>query len=525
MSTRRRLVVVGNGMAGARFVENLVARDEAHAFDVVVVGDEPHGNYNRILLSGVLAGTHRADDIMINPLSWYAANGVRLHAGTRVERLDLQRRRVHAADGAVEPYDVLVLATGSRPAVPPIDGLVTDTGTLKEGAFVFRTIEDCDRILARARQVRRAVVIGGGLLGLEAARGLRNHGLEVQVVHLSSHVMDAQLDPEAGRILQRQLELMGLQLLTARSTAALLGDDRVRGIRFADNDTLPCDMLVVTAGIRPNIELAGAAGLEVDRGILVGDDLSCTRARDVYAIGECSQHRGRVYGLVAPLWEQAQVLADRLTGRHPEALYTGSTLTTKLKVAGLDVAVMGIKEPASDQDEVVSYAEPARGIYKKLILRGNRLVGAILIGDGAVVPSIAQAFARATPLADRRSEILFPMAADRPALTPEELSDDAQICDCNAVSKARIVDAVLRGASSLHAVCEQTRAGTGCGSCRPQVQQVIDMAYRSVDSPELLNTRARAADAIDPSAAHLPVSPPAAPTAPPPASRAAHANA
>jgi nitrite reductase (NADH) large subunit len=484
--TRRRLLVVGNGMAGARLVEDVVARDPTRRFDIVIVGDEPHGNYNRILLSGVLAGTHRTDDIMINPVSWYAANGVRLRTGTRVEAVDTRRREVRAADGSVEPYDVLVLATGSRPALPPIDGLVTDAGTLKNGAFVFRTIEDCDRILARAREARRAVVIGGGLLGLEAARGLRNHGLDVQVVHLSPHVMDAQLDAQAGRILQRQLEAMGLQLLTARSTAALIGGDRVRGLRFADNQTLACDMVVVTAGIRPNVELAVEAGLDVERGILVGDDLACRPAPHVYAIGECSQHGGQVYGLVAPLWEQARVLADRLTGHDPGALYTGSRLTTRLKVAGVDVAVMGVKEPLSDEDEVISYAEPARGVYKKLIVHDDRLAGAILIGDGAVVPSISQAFVRAAPLAGRRSEILFPIAHDRPPRTPEELSDDAQVCDCNGVSKARIIDAVLRGARSLHAVSDQTRAGTGCGACRPQLQQVIDMACRSVDDPGLL---------------------------------------
>jgi len=485
MTSRSRLVVVGNGMAGARFVEDVIARGGNQIFDISVFGDEPHGNYNRILLSGVLAGTHRLDDIVINPLSWYAANGVRLHAGNRVERLDLVHRQVIGGNDLVEPYDSLVIATGSRPLVPPIDGLVSDDGTLKDGAFVFRTIDDCDRMLRRAQDARAAVVIGGGLLGIEAARGLRNHGLDVHIVHLTPHVMDAQLDPPASRILQRQLEQVGIQILTNHSTTALLGHGRVAGVLFADGSTLACDMVVVAAGIRPNIQLAQAAGLAVKRGILIGDDLTCQGVEGVYAIGECAEHRGQLYGLVAPLWEQARILSDRLMQRG-DALYAGSRLSTKLKVAGLDVAVMGLRDAIDDDDEVVSYAEPSRGIYKKLIIRNDKLVGAILMGDGPVVPGLAQAFADETALADRRSELLFPPPFDVPLRAPEQMADDTQICDCNVVSKAQIVDAVLRGASSLQAVCERTRAGTGCGSCRPEVQRIIEMSRLSVEMPELL---------------------------------------
>lgn len=492
MTERRRLVVVGNGMAGARFVEDVVAKGGRTRFDIVVFGDEPCGNYNRILLSGVLAGTHRMDDIVINPLSWYEANGVRLHAGHRAERIDLAARTVSSADGICEPFDTLVIATGSRPLLPPIDGLVSDSGALKAGAFVFRTIDDCERMLARARAARTAVVIGGGLLGLEAARGLLNHGLEVTVVHLTAHLMDAQLDPSASRILQRQLEGMGLRVLTGRTTTSLRGDTELQGVGFADGSSLPCDMLVVAAGIRPNVQIATASGLGVRRGIIVGDDLACPGAVGVYAIGECAEHRGQTFGLVAPLWEQAQVLSDRLTGRRPDASYAGSRLSTKLKVAGLDVAVMGEKEPVEDDDEVISYAEPSRGIYKKLIVRNDRLVGAILIGDGAVVPALAQVFAEAGALASRRSELLFPIATDTISPSAEQLPDDARVCDCNGVSKAQIVECVLRGASSVQMVCDQTRAATGCGSCRPEVQRVVELAWKSVDAPGLLTPPAPA---------------------------------
>jgi nitrite reductase (NADH) large subunit len=339
--TRQRLVVVGNGMAGARFVDDLLTRGGAAQFDVTVFGDEPHGNYNRILLSSVLAGHHNPGDIVINPLSWYAAQRVTLHAGVRAERIDLAHRSVHGADGTVVAYDTLVIATGSLPIVPRMDGLVAEGGGVRDGVFVFRTLDDCDRILAFARHARRAVIIGGGLLGLEAARGLLNREIDVHVVHLMPHIMDAQLDSVAGGMLERQLAEMGVKLHFEKLTTAVLGNGHVTGVAFQDGSTLDCDMVVLAAGIRPNIDLARRAGLVVNRGIVVGDDLGCVDAPNVHAVGECAEHRGRVYGLVAPLWEQTRVLADRLSGRAPAALYRGSLTSTKLKVAGVDVAVMG----------------------------------------------------------------------------------------------------------------------------------------------------------------------------------------
>jgi nitrite reductase (NADH) large subunit len=307
----------------------------------------------RILLSGVLAGTHRPDDIVINPLEWYRRHGVTLHAGVRAERVDLSRQHVIGAGRIVEPYVVLVLATGSRATIPPIDGLVNDDGTLRAGVSVFRTIDDCARIRACVPSARSAIVIGGGLLGIEAARGLLNHGIEVHLVHLTADLMDTQLDPAASHILQRQLEAMGMQVHTGRSTTALLGDRQVHGVRFSDGTSLPGDMVVVAAGIRPNVDLAQAAGLPVARGVRIGDDLACVGHQNVYAIGECAEHRGALYGLVAPLWEQARVLADRLTRQAPDACYAGSRLSTKLKVAGLDVAVMGLKDAIEEDDEIV----------------------------------------------------------------------------------------------------------------------------------------------------------------------------
>ena len=490
MSRKRRLVVVGNGMAGARLAEDVRARG-GDQFEIAVFGDEPHGNYNRILLSSVLAGSHAPKDIFINPLSWYAENGVTLHAGVRVDAIDVTAKRALGAGGIVEPYDTLVLATGSRVVVPPIANVFDAAGHFKEGVFVFRTLDDCDRMLTCAAISRRVVVIGAGLLGLEAAKGLLNRGLEVHVVHLMSHVMEVQLDAMGGAVLLRQLEQMGLHVHTNRVTTTLLGDERIRGVAFKDGSTLECDMVVIAAGIRPNVELAVRAGLKVDRGIVVGDDLACPDVQDVFAIGECAEHRGQVYGLVAPVWEQAGVLADRLSGRNLDAWYLGSRPSTKLKVAGVDLAVMGDKEPVEEEDEVVSYAEPSRGVYKKLIVRNNRLVGAILLGDGAVVPSLVRAFAEAKLLTEDRAELLFPLKLDigRADTDPERIPDTAQICDCNVVSKAQIIEAVLRGALSLQAVCDATHACTGCGSCKPEVERIVALARRGVTTPEVL-TRA-----------------------------------
>jgi NAD(P)H-dependent nitrite reductase large subunit len=487
MSGTRRLVVIGNGMAGARLVEDVLLRGGRDLFAVTVFGDEPHGNYNRILLSGVLAGSHQPKDIYINPLSWYAEQGITLHAGARVEAIDVERKQVSNVSGLVERYDVLVIATGSSGMVPPMDGLRTETGTFKEGVFVFRTLDDCGGILKRAESSRRAVVIGGGLLGLEAAKGLLNRGLEVHVLHLMSHVMEAQLDPAAGGILKRELEQMGMHLHLKTTAAAILGDSHVTGVILRDGSVLDCELVVVAAGIRPNVDLAIRAGLEVDRGIVVGDDLACRPAPDVYAIGECAQHRGRVYGLVAPVWEQVQVLADRLTRRKPDALYRGSSASTKLKVAGVELAVMGERDPVEEDDEVVSYAEPSRGVYKKLIVRNNRLAGAIVIGDGAIVPGLIQAYRESRLLASSRAQLLFPVAGNDPTpLSADRVPDTAQICDCNAVTKADIVEAVLTGARSLQAVIDVTRACTGCGSCRPQVQAIVELASQEAVPPEVV---------------------------------------
>ncbi|MBX5449468.1 nitrite reductase large subunit NirB [Thermogemmatispora sp.] len=479
MTRKQRLVVIGNGMAGARLVEEIVSRPGGEHYEITVLGAEPYGNYNRILLSGVLAGSYCPEHIFLHPLSWYQEHGIRLHAGRAVTAIDWQGHRVQMADGDWESYDRLVIATGSSPYLPPLENLLREDGRLIAGAFTFRTLDDCQALLAYSSQARRAVVIGGGLLGLEAASGLRQRGLEVHLVHRSPHLLNLQLDSVGGAILARLVSEQGVQLHLGKETVAMLGQDRLCGLRFSDGSELACDLCVIATGTTPNIALARAAGLAVKRGIIIDDDLACS-VPDIFAIGECAEHRGQTYGLVAPLWEQARILAERLTDSTSRKQYTGSAISTRLKVSGLDLTVMGDKEPAGPDDEVITYAEPTRGIYKKLIIREGRLQGAILLGDlpGSVPAArLVQLFHRGDPLPANRVELLFPCnGKNQQAVSVAELPDDTQICNCNGVSKGAILAAVRAGKRSLKALCDATRAATGCGSCKSQVQELLVLA-------------------------------------------------
>jgi nitrite reductase (NADH) large subunit len=291
--------------------------------------------------------------------------------------------------------------------------------------------------------------------------------------------MDTQLDRAGGRILQRQIERMGIGVRVATTTTRIHAETAIRAIELGDGTRVDCDLLVVAAGVRPNVELARTCGLHVQRGIVVNDDLSCGGATGVYAIGDCAEHRGEVNGLVGPAWEQADVLADRLTGHRHDAVYRGSRPATKLKVAGLDVAVMGERDPLDD-DEVVTYSEPSRGIYSRLIVRDERIAGGILVGAAGAVPSVVQHFLDRSRVPEQRSDLLFPPAGDGPVRPVDRIPDGERICDCNAVSKQQIVEAVLNGAGSVRAVCDGTRAGTGCGSCKPEVQRIVDFVCREM---------------------------------------------
>ncbi len=473
MSDKKKLVIIGNGMVGARLIEEVIARGGSKLYDISIFGDEPYGNYNRILLSSVLAGTHDANDIMMNPIDWYAKQGVTLHTGSRVVRIDRAEKKVYDADGNSKSYDQLVFATGSRPFVPQMAGLYTVAGKLKDGIFVFRNLDDCEGMVKFGATAKRVAVIGGGLLGLEAARGLQSRGLDVTVLHLVSNLMDIQLDVTASGILKKTIERMGIHIKLDKYTTGIIGEEKIEKITFDDGSSLDCEMVVIAAGVRANSEIASKAGLDVQKGIVVKGDLS-TSDPDIYAIGDCTQFNGQVLGLVAPGWQQAQVLADQLTGKI-HSLYRGAAVATKLKVVGVELAVMGEKD-SQNEDEVVAYFEPSRGVYKKLIVRDGKLAGAILVGDGTAYPRIQLAFDRVESLPEDKSSLLFPQSAEANAAGVEDLPDSAQICNCNGVSKGKIVSAVKGGARSFKALCDATRAGTGCGSCKLQVQAILESA-------------------------------------------------
>ena len=369
---RPHLIVIGNGMAGMRTVEELLTH-RPDAYRITVFGAEPHGNYNRILLSPVLAGEKKFDDIVTHPRSWYAERGITLHAGDPVVAIDRPRRTVTAASGLKLQYDRLLLATGSKPFVLPVPGANLP------GVIAFRDIGDVDVMLHAAANHKHAVVIGGGLLGLEAANGLLRQGMDVTVVHVTDALMERQLDKPASTLLQATLERKGLRFLMNGHTAELVGSERVTAIRFKDGSELPADLVVMAAGVRPNIELAKAAGLHCERALVVDDTLQSLSDPRVYAVGECVQHRKATFGLVAPVWEQAKVCAAHLAGfghRH----YVQQATATKLKVTGVDLYSAGDFIGGEGTEDVV-YKDLRRGVYKRLVLRGNQLVGAVLYGD------------------------------------------------------------------------------------------------------------------------------------------------
>ena len=450
----QRLVVVGNGMAGMACLEHVLTHAPRYA--ITVFGDETHVNYNRILLSSVLAGEKGADDIVLNDRDWYQRNGIDLRVGTRVTAVDAEAKTVTGADGRVTPYDTLLLATGSTAWMPPISGLD------KRGVFTFRTLDDTRALIERAGPGVRAVVIGGGLLGLEAARGLQVQGCHVTVVHLMSTLMERQLDADGGNYVCGMMEDLGMSVLLGRTTTAILGGDEVEGVALSDDTCIDADLVVVAAGIRPNVELAYQAGLEVNRGIVVNDHME-TSSPDIFAVGECVEHRGVCYGLVAPLFEQAKVLAATMTG-HRGPTYTGTIPATKLKIMGVDVFSAG--DWSGQNAEPVRFEDRALGIYKKLTVRDGRLAGVILVGDTSDSHRYMEWLRVGTDLTPQRRHLLFPPPAADAGLDVAQMAEHAVVCGCVGVTKGQIIDAVhQRGVHTLSALKEATRASTSCGSC------------------------------------------------------------
>jgi assimilatory nitrate reductase electron transfer subunit len=472
--TARRVVVIGHGMAGARLAGELRRHDPvAERVAVTVVGDEPHAAYNRVLLSGVLAGSLDLDAVRLQEIS----QPVDLRLGVAVTSVDRGQRRVRLADDTAVDYDALVLATGARPWLPDVDGLLTDQGALAAGVFAFRSRDDCARIVAGARPGVPVAVLGGGLLGLEAARGLAGRGCLVTVVHQGDHILDRQLDPAGGHLLRRVLERLGIEFRVGASAVRYLPGD---GLKLADGSHVPGEMVVVSAGVRAEIGLARAAGLAVDRGVLVDDALRTNDPR-VHAIGDCAQHASSGVGLVQPAFDQAAVLAARLTGADPAARYRGTPVVTRLKAKDVDLASMGDVhlDPAGDHPpgvEVICVQDSARGRYGKLVLRDDRVAGAILLGLPDAAATITQLFDSQHPAPNDRLGLLLGRAlpAEQGGSSVATMPDDALVCRCNTVDKGRLVAAWQDGARDVAAMAKTTRATTGCSSCRNAVTDIVN---------------------------------------------------
>ena len=456
-------------MAGMRTVEELLKLDPTR-FDITVFGAEPHVNYDRIMLSSVLAGEKTVPEIEINSRAWYDENGIVLHAGDPVVTIAPGERTVTSANGVTVPYDRLLLATGSKPVVPPIPGLNLP------GVCTFRDIRDVDTMIAAAGTYRRAVVIGGGLLGLEAAWGLKRRGMEVAVVHLMPTLMERQLDAAAAKLLQRDLDDRGISFFTDGQTEEVTGTDRVTGVRLADGRYVPADLVVVAIGIRPDIALAKAAGLDINRGIVVADNLSTTDP-DIFAIGECVEHRGQVFGLVAPIWDMAKVCAHHLAGGE-NLLFSPQATATRLKITGIDVYSAGALTAGEDEDEVV-LQDARRRAYRKLVLRDGRVIGTVLYGDVTDGAWYFDLIRKRTDVSDIADRMILGQAATRGGAADAPIDfaamdDDTQICGCNGVCKGTIVETITKkGLTTYDEVKSHTKASASCGTCAPLVKQLL----------------------------------------------------
>ncbi len=485
--SKPRLVLIGNGMAGVRTVEELLKIKPDH-YDITIFGAEPHPNYNRILLSPVLAGEMTISEIVLNELEWYKENNIKLHTGKQIKTIDRVKRKVIAEDGTEEEYDRLLIATGSTPFMLPIPG--NDL----PGVIGYRDIKDTDEMIDAATKHKHAVVIGGGLLGLEAANGLKLRGMDVTVVHLGPWLLERQLDEVAGKMLQKSLEDKGLKFLLQTQTEALIQGEsgRVAAIRFKGGMQIPADLVVMAAGIRPNYALAEKSGIYCNRGIVVNDTMQ-TYDPKIYAVGECVSHRGIAYGLVAPLFEQAKVAANHLAG-YGIGRYTGSVTSTKLKVTGIDLFSAG-EFMGGDGTEEIILNDPYGGVYKKLVIKENKLVGGVMYGDTADGPWYFQLLKDGRDIHDIRDSLIFGQnlvgdvghAGNSKAA---EMADSAEVCGCNGVTKGTIVKAIKeKGLFTLDEVKKHTKAASSCGSCAGLVEQILASTIGGAYTPAALDTK------------------------------------
>jgi assimilatory nitrate reductase electron transfer subunit len=460
-------------MAGARLAEEIRGRDpDGERVEVVLVGEEPRPAYNRILLSNLIAGTMSPQSVWLHDETWSHRNNIDLRIGATVSGVDRTARRVGVSDGSEIGYDRLVLATGSTPRIPPVSGIRDDEGRLAPGVIPYRDFADCRQIVERAAAGASVAVLGGGVLGLEAARALAERGNAVTVIHPGDRLMDRQLDTDASTVLTRTLESLGVGFRLGRSAAAYQPGN---GIELDDGSRVNADLLVLSTGVRAETTLAHHAGLAVDHGILVDDTLRTSDYR-VHALGDCAQHAGTAGGLVQPAFDQATVLADLITGTEPQARYRGTPTITRLKARDVDLAVLGDGKPGTDatEDEVVSVTEPAKGRYAKLVLRHDKIRGAILLGLPDAAAAVTHHYDNETPAPNDRLALLLGRAMPAPTEEPAAMPDSATVCNCNNVTKGAIENAWHQGARSTPELAEHTRATTGCGSCTGTVDRIAD---------------------------------------------------
>jgi nitrite reductase (NADH) large subunit len=477
---KMKLVMVGNGMAGVRTLEELL-KISPDLYDVTVFGAEPHPNYNRILLSPVLAGEQTLDEIVLNPLSWYEENGVKLHLGKKVVDVDRNKRIVKASDGTEEPYDRLLIATGSNPFILPVPGKDL------EGVIAYRDIADTNTMIDAASKYKHAVVIGGGLLGLEAANGLMLRGMQVTVVHIMPWLMERQLDDTAGKLLQKSLESRGLKFMIGAQTQQLIGDKeggksgRVMAVQFKDGTEVPADLVVMAAGIRPNTELALKIGLHCFNdgrgGIVVNDTMQTITDPRIYSVGECAAHRGIAYGLVAPLFEQGKVCATHLA-EFGIGRYQGSQTSTKLKVTGIDLFSAGDFMGGEGCEEIVM-SDPYGGVYKKLVIKDDKLIGACMYGDTVDGSWYFKLLREGRSIGDIRDKLMFGESnigdvGHEGHSKAAAMADSDEVCGCNGVNKGAICKAIKeKGLFTLEEVRKHTKASASCGSCTGLVEQLL----------------------------------------------------
>jgi nitrite reductase (NADH) large subunit len=469
---RQKLVVVGNGMAGVRAIEELL-KIAPDLYDITIFGTEPHPNYNRILLSPVLAGEQTIDEIILNPLTWYAENGITLHTGKTVAKIDRVKRKVVASDGTEAAYDRLLLATGSSPFILPVPGKDLP------GVISYRDIADTQAMIDASATYAHAVVIGGGLLGLEAANGLHKRGMQVTVVHIMPWLMERQLDNTAGRLLQQSLEQRGIRFLMGAQTQALLAgpQGRVSAVQFKDGSEVPADLVVMAAGIRPNVALAEGAGLHCSRGVVVSDTLQTITDPRIYAVGECAAHRGIAYGLVAPLFEQGKVCATHLA-EFGIGRYTGSQTSTKLKVTGIDLFSAGDFMGGEGAEEILM-SDPYGGVYKKLVLKDDKLIGACLYGDTVDGSWYFKLIRDGRKISDIRDKLMFGESnigdvGHQGHSKAAAMADTDEVCGCNGITKGNICKAIKdKGLFTLEEVRKHTKASASCGSCTGLVEQLL----------------------------------------------------